>query len=78
MSDRKMTVVHSESDEAAGQIVVGFLKSHGIEAVISEDDAGDQLPSLEAVRGVHVFVPVEEAERARRLLADRESPSGAD
>jgi len=73
MSDKEMTIVHTENDEAAGQIVVGFLQSNGIEAMISEDDAGDQLPSLEGVRGVQVFVPVEDAERARKLLAERES-----
>ena len=73
MSDKEMTIVHTENDEAAGQIVVGFLKSNGIDVMISEDDAGDQLPSLEGVRGVQVFVPVEDAERARKLLAERES-----
>jgi len=73
MPDKEMTIVRTENDEAAGQIVVGFLQSNGIDAMISEDDAGDQLPSLEKVRGVQVFVPVEDAERARKLLAERES-----
>ena len=71
MSDTEMTMVHVENDEAAGQIVVGFLRSNGIEAMISEDDAGDQLPSLEGVRGVKVFVPTKDADRARELLAER-------
>ncbi len=73
MPDTEMTMVHMESDEAAAQIVVGFLESNGIAAMISEDDAGDQLPSLESVRGVQVFVPATDAERARKLLAERES-----
>ena len=72
MSDREMTIVHIENDEAAGQIVVSFLQSNGIDAMIAEDDAGDQLPSLELTRGVQVFVPVEDAKRARELLAERE------
>ena len=78
MSDKEMTIVHTENDEAAGQIVVGFLQSNGIDAMISEDDAGDQLPSLEKVRGVQIFVPVEDAERARELLAQRESAPDRD
>ena len=72
MSGQAMTVVRTENDEATGQIVVGFLRSNGIEAVISEDDAGDQLPSLEGVRGVQIFVPEPDAERAIELLARRE------
>lgn len=73
MSETKRTIVHTENDEAAARIVVGFLRSNGIEAMISEDDAGDQLPSLEGVTGVQVFVPVADADRARTLLAERRS-----
>jgi hypothetical protein len=73
MSNKKMTIVHKERDEASAQIVVGFLQSNGIDAMISEDDAGDQLPSLEGVTGVQIFVPVEDAERARKLLDERET-----
>ena len=41
-------------------------------AMISEDDAGDQLPSLEEVNGVQIFVPADDAKRAAQLLAERE------
>ena len=78
MSDKEMTIVHVENDEASARIVVSFLQSEGIEAMISEDDAGDQLPSLESVRGVQVVVPVEDAERARALLEGRETPDTTD
>jgi hypothetical protein len=72
MTGKRMTMVHVENDEPAAQIVVGYLRSQGIEALISEDDAGDQIPALEAARGVRVFVPAGDAERARALLAERE------
>jgi hypothetical protein len=72
MSEEKQVTVHTENDEATARIVVGFLQSNGIEATIAEDDAGDQLPSLEAVRGVQVLVAAGDAERARRLLKERE------
>jgi hypothetical protein len=73
MSDKEMIVVHEESHEADAQIVAGFLESQGIEAMISEDDAGDQLPSFELVRGVKVLVAAEDADRARELLTQREA-----
>jgi hypothetical protein len=68
-----MTVVHVENNETAAHIVVGFLESHGIAATISEDDAGDQIPSLEGVLGVKVLVPSHDADRARKLLEQREA-----
>jgi hypothetical protein len=45
--------------------------------MISADDAGDQLPALELVRGVKVLVRAQDAERARDLLKEREA-GGAD
>jgi len=71
MSDEGAVVVHVESDEASARIVIGFLESQGIEAQIFEDDAGDQIPSLERVRGVKVLVAADDAERARQLLRER-------
>jgi len=76
MSDDKVVTVRVENDEAAARIVVGFLQSNGIEAMIFEDDAGDQLPSLESTRGVKIQVPAEAAERARRLLEEQEAGDG--
>ena len=73
MADEGRTVVHEEQDEAAARIVAGFLQSHGIEATIFEDDAGDQIPSFEETLGVQVLVPSGDAERARALLKERET-----
>lgn len=71
MSDQEMMLVHVEQDETTARIVVGFLEANGIKAEISEDDAGDQIPSLEPVRGVKVFVPAPDAERAKKLISER-------
>ena len=78
MSNEGGVVVHVESDEASARIVMGFLESQGIEAQISEDDAGDQIPSLESTGGVKVLVPAEDAERARRLLHERGAETEGD
>ena len=76
MAERELVKVHEETHEAEARIVVGFLQSQGIEAMIIEDDAGQQLPSLETVRGVEILVPAEDGERARALLAEREQDPG--
>jgi len=78
MSNEGGVVVHVESDEASARIVIGFLGSQGIKAQISEDDAGDQIPSLESTGGVKVLVPAEDAERARRLLQERNTETEGD
>lgn len=73
MTDKPMVVVHEELQEADARIVLGYLESEGIEATIFEDDAGDQLPSLEMTRGIKILVAHDDANRARELLKARES-----
>ena len=48
-------------------------QSEGVQATILEDDAGDQLPSMEGTHGVKVIVAAEDADRARQLLVEREN-----
>ena len=79
------------SDEAAGEIasvpvalaasrieaelIVGMLRSNGVAAVLSADDAGGQEPQLQ-LQGVRVLVtPSDEADARQLLAADNESPS---
>jgi hypothetical protein len=50
------------------ELVVGMLRSNGVRAVISADDAGGVEPPLQ-VQGVRVLVAASEAAEARRLLA---------
>jgi hypothetical protein len=50
------------------ELIVGMLRSHGLRAAVSADDAGGQEPQLQ-IQGVRVLVvPADEA-AARRLLA---------
>ena len=46
------------------ELIVGMLRSHGVSAAVSADDAGGQYPQIQ-VEGVRVLV----APSARRLLA---------
>jgi Putative prokaryotic signal transducing protein len=50
------------------ELIVGMLRSNGLRAVVSADDAGGQEPQLQ-IQGVRVLVPRSDEASARRLLA---------
>jgi hypothetical protein len=60
------------------ELIVGMLRSNGLEAAVSADDAGGQEPELQ-VQGVRVLVAPADEAPARQLLADadagRQEPS---
>jgi Putative prokaryotic signal transducing protein len=55
------------------EIAVGLLRSHGLRAGVTADDAGAQEPQLQ-LQGVHVLVAGEDEAEARRILADAQRP----
>jgi hypothetical protein len=50
------------------ELVVGMLRSHGLTAAASADDAGGQYPQMQ-VQGVRVLVAPSDEASARRLIA---------
>jgi hypothetical protein len=52
---------------AEAELIAGMLRSHGVPAVVSTDDAGGVEVALQA-QGVRVLVPARDAAGARRLL----------
>jgi len=57
------------------ELIVGMLRSNGVAAVISADDAGGQEPQLQ-LHGVRVLVtPSDEADARELLAASDDSPS---
>ena len=50
------------------ELIVGLLRSHGVSAAVSADDAGGQYPQMQ-MDGVHVLVAPSDEASARRLLA---------
>ena len=50
------------------ELIVGMLRSNGVRAVVSADDAGGQQPPLQ-IQGVRVLVAPSDEASARRLLA---------
>jgi Putative prokaryotic signal transducing protein len=51
------------------ELIVGLLRSNGLNAAVSADDAGGQDPQLQ-LQGVRVLVAPDDESAARRLLAD--------
>jgi len=51
------------------ELIVGMLRSHGLRAAFSADDAGGQDPQLQ-LQGVRVLVARSDEAAARRLLAE--------
>ena len=50
------------------ELIVGLLRSNGLSAAVSADDAGGQDPQLQ-LQGVRVLVARSDEASARRLLA---------
>jgi hypothetical protein len=51
------------------ELIVGMLRSHGLSASVSADDAGGQYPQMQ-LDGVLVLVAASDEASARLLLAD--------
>jgi hypothetical protein len=50
------------------ELIVGLLRSHGLRAGFTADDAGGQEPQLQ-LQGVHVLVARSDEATAREILA---------
>ena len=58
------------------ELIVGMLRSNGVRAVVSADDAGGQYSPLQLGGGVRVLVPRSDEASARQLIAaDHDIPS---
>jgi len=58
------------------ELVAGMLRSHGVRAAVSADDAGGQYPQMQQ-DGVRVLVAASDEASARQLLADADDTSGS-
>jgi hypothetical protein len=75
MNFEKAVVVGSFENHETAEAAASLLASEGIEAAVSADDAGGELPNLDVGRPVRLFVEAENAEFARGLLEQGE-PKG--
>ena len=69
-----VTVVGSRTE---AELLAGILRSHGLSATVSADDAGGQYPQMQ-LDGVRVLVAPSDEASARRLLAAADDVAGPD
>jgi hypothetical protein len=60
------------SSRTEAELIAGLLRSNGLRAAVSADDAGGQDPQLQ-LYGVRVLVAPEDEAAARRILAEVEA-----
>lgn len=56
------------TNRTEAELIAGMLRSNGVSATVSADDAGGQYPQMQ-VEGVQVMVAPSDEASARRLLA---------
>jgi hypothetical protein len=71
----KMIKIQTYCDHVTAENVKNFLNVHGIEAVLSADDAGGVRPELTLSRGVKLWVREEDVNAVRELLSGAEKES---
>jgi hypothetical protein len=64
-----LTVVTSRTE---AELIAGLLRSNGLRAAVSADDAGGQDPQLQ-LEGVRVLVAPSDEAAARRILTEAEA-----
>lgn len=62
-------------NRAEAELIVGMLRSNGVAAAVSADDAAGVEVALQA-QGVRVLVAADDAAAARRLLAEPTTSAG--
>ena len=66
--DGTPVVVTMATSRIEAELIVGLLRSHGLRAAVSADDAGGQEPQLQ-LQGVRVLVARADEDAALQLLA---------
>ena len=68
MDNEEAVTVAIVGSRTEAELAVGLLRSNGLRAGYSADDAGGQEPQLQ-LQGVHVLVARSDEATARKLLA---------
>jgi hypothetical protein len=75
MVDGASVSVAVVASRTEAELIVGMLRSHGLSATVSADDAGGQYPQMQA-EGVHVLVAPSDEASARQLIDAAEDAAG--
>jgi predicted Fe-Mo cluster-binding NifX family protein len=66
----RTVVLADVNSRVEAEMMVGMLRSNGVRALVSTDDAGGTEPALQA-QGVRVLVAADDAADARRLIGEK-------
>ena len=75
MDDGGTVSVAVVDSRIAAELIAGLLRTHGVRAAVSADDAGGQEPQLQ-LDGVRVLVARSDEAVARELLSSIDSSGG--
>ena len=73
--DTSYVAVAVVTSRTEAELIAGLLRSNGLEAAVSADDAGGQDPQLQ-ILGVRVLVAPADEAAARQVIADAQTPEG--
>jgi putative signal transducing protein len=77
MMDGATVCVAVVGSRTEAELLAGILRSHGVQAAVSADDAGGQYPQMQ-LDGVRVLVAPSDEASARQLLAAADDSDGPD
>lgn len=77
MGDGGTVVVAVVGNRIEAELIAGLLRSHGVRAAVTADDAGGQEPQLQ-LGGVRVLVARADEAVARELLAEDDTDGASD
>jgi Putative prokaryotic signal transducing protein len=77
MMDGATVCVAVVGSRTEAELLAGILRSHGVQAAVSADDAGGQYPQMQ-LDGVRVLVAPSDEASARQLLAAADDSAGPD
>ncbi len=71
MADDAVVTVATAYSRVEAELVCGYLRDNGVQAVFSADDEAALNPAMQVTRTVRVLVLKPQLDEARRLLAEQ-------
>jgi putative signal transducing protein len=72
------TIVRTFSDRGEAEIARAMLEAEGIEASVTADDVGENVPSFDLSAGLQLVVDAADVDRAHELLDEEISEAELD
>jgi len=70
----KLETIKTFNSRIEAEVTRSYLESFGIKTEIISDDAGQNYPSLQSVRGVKLLTSPDNLTKAKKLLYKKDDP----